>query len=85
MNLFFIEKYIKKLQKKDIYNYAITQEIILTEQELDIIYMYIKTKYKIFLTNKQLHPQILSEIKKQLKPNTANKIDELYKLYKDKI
>ena len=85
MNLFFIEKYIKKLKKKDIYNYATTQGINLTEQELDIIYMYIKTKYKLFLTNKQMQPQLLSEIKKKLTPNTANKVDELYEIYINKI
>ena len=85
MNLFLIERYIKKIKKEDLYNYALSQEINLTENELDILYTYLKTQYKPFLTNPQLQPQLLSEIKSKVTPKTATKIDELYNLYKNKL
>lgn len=85
MNLFFIERYIKKIQKEDIYKYALSQGITLTNKELDILYTYLKMNYKSFLTTPELRPQLLSEIKSQVTPLTATKIDELYNQYKYKI
>ena len=49
MNLFFIERYLKKIKKEDIYHYATSQKINLTEKELNIIYPYFQTNYKTFL------------------------------------
>lgn len=85
MNLFLIEMYIKKIKKEDIYNYALSQQINLAKNELDTLYTYLKTKYKIFLTNPCLRPKLLDEIKSQVSPKTASKLDELYELYKNKI
>lgn len=85
MNLFFIERYIKKITKEDIYNYALSQEITLSSKELDILYHYLKNYYKEFLLNKESQPIILKEIQSQITPKTANKLEELYQLYKNKI
>ncbi len=83
MNNLIIEKYIKKLTKQDIINYAVKQNIHLTESETNIIYNYIKTKYKDFLNGKE--NELLLEIKQKVKNTTYQKIEELYKLYQNKI
>lgn len=85
MNLFFIEKYIQKIKKEDIFNYANNQGINLTKTELDTLYNYLKSNYKIFLYNKETRPNLLTKLKSQVTSITAQKIDELYYQYKDKI
>ena len=85
MNLFLIERYIQKLTQQDIVNYALSQGISLTKNEADTLYSSIKTKYKIFLTNPNLQPEILSELKSQVTPTTASKLEELYNRYKNKL
>ncbi|MBQ8681300.1 MAG: DUF2624 family protein [Bacilli bacterium] len=85
MNLFFIERYIQKVKKEDIYNYANNQGINLTPSELNTLYHYLKNYYRPFLTNPSTRPKILSELKSQVTPATANKLDELYDLYKNKL
>lgn len=85
MNLFFIERYIDKTKKEDIYNYAIKEGINLSNQELDTLYTYLKTYYKTFLRNKDTRLNILNELKSKVSIKVSKKIDELYYLYKDKI
>ncbi len=83
MNQFIIKKYIQRLTKEDIYKFANKENLTLTNNEIDIIYYYIKNKYNSFLSGNQL--ELLKEIKQQVKPTTYQKIEELYNLYKDKI
>ena len=83
MNIFFIERYIEKIKKEDIYNYAHTQGINLTNQELDTLYSYLKNYHKVFLRNKETRPKLLNEIKSKVTLPVANKLDELYNTYKD--
>ena len=85
MNLFFIERYIDKIKKEDIYNYAIKEGITLNNQELDTLYTYLKAYYKTFLRYKDTRLNILNEIKSKVSIKASKKIDELYYLYKDKI
>ena len=85
MNLYFIEKYIQRIKKEDIYNYAKSQEISLTEEELELIYKYLKTNYKLFLINKEKRLELLNNLKSNLNNKAASKLDELYNLYKNKI
>lgn len=83
MNKLIIINYIKKLTKNDIINYCNNNSIPLTDDELDIIYYYIKNRYLEFLNG---HDQeILDEIKYKVKSATYNKIIELYNKYKDKL
>lgn len=83
MNKLIIINYIKKLTKNDITNYCNNNSIPLTDDELDIIYYYIKNRYLEFLNG---HDQeILDEIKYKVKSATYNKIIELYNKYKDKL
>lgn len=85
MNLFFIERYIQRIKKEDIYNYAKQQKINLSNTELETIYNYLKTNYKTYLYNKEKRPQLLAEIKSKVSFELADKLDELYYQYKDKI
>lgn len=85
MNLFFIERYIDRIQKEDIYNYASKEGIKLTNHELDTLYTYLKTYYKTFLRNKDTRFNLLEELKSKVSIKVSNKLDELYYLYKDKI
>ena len=58
------------------------QNIPLTEQEVEVIYSYIKTRYRDVLNGHG--EEVLAEIKGQVSPNTYEKILEYYNLYQDK-
>ena len=82
MNRLFITEYIKKLTKEDILRYGIKQDIVLTKDELDIIYNYIKNKYQDIFDNPI---KVINEIKGNVRDNVYNKILELYNKYKNYI
>ena len=83
MNIYLISEYVNRMQKQDVNNSAIKQGITLDNEELDIIYNYIKNNYKTLIYG---NPKvILEEIKYQVKPLTYNKIENLYMQFKDKI
>ena len=46
-----VESYIKNINKEDITNFALKNNINLNNNELDFIYNFIKTKYKDVLSN----------------------------------
>ncbi len=83
MNFLIISKYINKLAKDDINKFALSQNIKLTNDELNIIYNHIKNDYQTFLTK---DPNIiLNQVKAEVRAEVYNKIIELYNQYKDKI
>ena len=79
MNKNVILNYINKINKTDIINYAQTQGIIINNNDVDIIYYYIKNKYNDFLNNPQ---DILNEIQDNISNNIYLKLLELYEKYK---
>ena len=81
MNNYIIQKYIEKLTKQDIINYTKKQNINLTQKEIDIIYYYIKNKYKDFLNGN--HETILKELKQKVSPKTYKILEEYYKKYRE--
>ena len=81
MNNYLIIEYIKRLRKEDIQKFALKQDIKLEEDELNIIYNHIKNDYQRFI-NEDPKP-ILNQVKKEVKPATYNKIEELYEQFKD--
>lgn len=83
MNQFFILNYIKKLTKNDIVNFANKQNISLTNEEVDIIYFYIKNRYQDFFMGHE--KELLEEIKKKVSHDTYLKILEYYQIYLDKM
>ena len=80
MNKLIIVNYIKKLTKNDIINFCYRNNIPITDNELDIIYYYIKNRYNDFFDGH--HQELLDEIKYKVKSATYNKILELYDKYK---
>ena len=83
MNIYLISEYVNRMQKQDVNNFALKQGITLDNEELDIIYNYIKNNYKTLIYG---NPKvILEEIKYQVKHLTNNKIENLYMQFKDKI
>ena len=79
MNRLLITEYIKKLTKEDILRYGIKQDIILTKDELNLIYNYVKNRYQDIFNNPL---EITNEIKDKVRNNVYNKILELYDKYK---
>lgn len=83
MNIYLIEEYVNRLKKSDITYYAQKQGILLDNEEVNIIYNYIKKDYKTIIYGNP--KDILLEIKNKVKPLTYNKIENLYIRFKDKI
>lgn len=79
---FVVKELVDNLTEKDIYNFSLKEGITLTDEELKIIYMYIKNYWKVFL--KEDANYLFVELKEKLQPNTYNKIIELYNKYKKK-
>ena len=80
MNRLIILKYMDKLTKEDINKYALSQDVSLKSNELDLLYAYIK-KYSKRILNEPL--DVIDEIKDDLSDNVYNKLLELYDKYKD--
>lgn len=83
MNIYLITEYVNRMTKEDINRFSLKQGIILDNEELDIVYNYIKDNYKTILYGNP--KDILLEIKEKVKPLTYNKIENLYMKFKDKI
>ncbi len=83
MNIYLIEEYVNRLTRNDIERFALKQGIVLDNDELNIVYTYIKKNYKTIIYGNP--KDILLEIKKIVKPLTYNKIENLYIKFKDKI
>lgn len=83
MNIYFLKARINTLTKNDIYNFAKNQNVLFNDEELDFLFHYIKNNYKLVLNNS--YETILSDICSKVKPETANKINQLYNKFKDKL
>ena len=77
---YLIKEYIKKITEEDIYNYAKKEGIELTNEELKIIYIYIKNYYEVLLNGDSTF--IFEELKDKLRKEPYEKIIELYNKYK---
>ena len=75
-----LKRYISNLKLEDIYNYALKNEIKLTEKEATIIYNCIKNDWEIIAFGNETI--ILNKYKNELQPKTYNKITELLNFYK---
>lgn len=83
MNIYLIEEYVNRLKKSDIRWFSLKQGIILDNEEIEIIYTYVKNNYKTIIYGNP--KDILLEIKEKVRPLTYNKIENLYLKFKDKI
>ena len=80
MNFYFVENYISKLKKSDIENFARKENINLNNEELNIVYYYIKNNYKNIIYNKPEYT--LKDIKEKYSNDIYLKIKKLYLKYK---
>ena len=79
MNKLIIYKYIDRIKKIDIMNYGIKEGIELNDEEINLIYFYIKNRYMDFFNNTD---DIFREIEGNVRDNVYSKIIELYNKYK---
>ncbi|MDD6093972.1 MAG: hypothetical protein SOZ11_00565 [Bacilli bacterium] len=79
MNKLIIYKYIDRIRKIDIMNYGIKEGIELNDEEINLIYFYIKNRYMDFFNNPD---DIFREIEGNVRDNVYSKIIELYNKYK---
>ena len=79
MNKLIIYKYIDRIRKIDIMNYGIKEGIELNNEEINLIYFYIKNRYMDFFNNPD---DIFKEIEGNVRDNVYSKIIELYNKYK---
>lgn len=76
-----LNQYISKLSKDDILKFASKNDISLDQNELNIIYNHIKKNWETILY-KNSEP-IMEDVKKNVNPETYEKIESLYsKFYK---
>lgn len=83
MNDLLLEKYVNKLTKDHIINYAKNNGIIVNNNEVDIIYEYIKKYWRKFYYENP--KDLFDELKSKLSPNTYNKLIQIYTEAKEKI
>lgn len=79
MNKLIIYKYIDRIRKIDIMNYGIKEGIELNDEEINLIYFYIKNRYMDFFNNPD---DIFREIEGNVRDSVYSKIIELYNKYK---
>ena len=80
MEELFLKSYVSRLTKEDIIEYLNKEDIKVTENEINIIYEYIK---KYFMISYKGDPTYLfDELRNKLNEETYNKVLELYQKYK---
>lgn len=82
MNRLLIYEYINRLRREDIIKFSNMKGIKLENNELDVIYYYVKKEYKRFFNNPM---EVLREVKDKVSENTFREIMQLYDKYKTKI
>ena len=82
MNKIFIYEYINRLRREDIVKFCNIKKISVSENDIDIVYKYIKNDYKRFFNNPM---GVLEEVKLKVNDNTFNEIMLLYNKYKNMI
>lgn len=82
MNRLIIYEYINRLKREDIIKFCNIKGISVNNDDLDIVYSYIKKEYKRFFNNPD---EVLNEIKDKVSSYTFNEIMKLYNKYKNKI
>lgn len=79
MNKTLIQSYIDKIKLDDISQFAIRQNVFLEDDELQVIYNYVKNDNERFFKNPD---GVLMEIKGKVKEDTFTVISELYNRYR---
>jgi hypothetical protein len=80
MEELFLKSYVSRLTKEDIIEYLKKEDIKVTENEINIIYEYIKKYFMIFYKGDPTY--LFDELRNKLNEETYNKALELYQKYK---
>ncbi len=74
-----ISRYMEKLTKEDVFNFAKKNNILLSPEELDFTYLFVKKNWQIVIAN----PESLNieRYKDKFSPENLKKIDNLFKEY----
>ena len=75
MKKFIIKKYIDKLSIQNINNFALNNNIVLTEKELEYMYNLIKSNWEQILSNDD---SILLKLNGNVDNESIKKIEKLY-------
>ena len=79
MNRLIIYQYINRLIKEDIVRYCNSQGIFVDNNDLDVVYYYVKNEYKRFFNDQM---GVLNEIKGKVSDYTYGEIMKAYDKYK---
>ena len=74
-----IERFISKMTKEDIKNFAIKKDINLSEDELNFTFEFVKKNYKNMLTNPKLFN--IDRYKNNYSKENFSKITKVYQEY----
>ncbi len=81
MHRLLIENYVKQIKKSDIYNFALINNIDLSEKDIDILYYYLKKNWKELLYGNK---NILNDLKQEIDEKKFLKIKSLFEIYYNK-
>lgn len=79
MNKLIIYQYINRLRRDDIVNFCNVNGFMVSDNEIDIVYSYIKNDYKRFFSNPDV---VLDEVRGKVSDNGFKIIMKLYNKYK---
>lgn len=79
---FVIKEFVDKLTEEDINNFALKEGVKLTDEELKVIYLYIRNYWQVFYKGDAT--SLFHELKEKLSPKAYDKVLELYNKYKRK-
>lgn len=79
MNRLIIYQYINRLRKEDIVRYCNNHGIFVDNNDLDVVYNYVKNDYKRFFDNPI---GVLNEVKYKVSDYTYDEIMKMYDKYK---
>ncbi len=77
-----IERYLNKMTKEDVNNFALSKNITLSDQELEFTYSFIKKNYQNMLKNPKLFD--LKRYESHYTKENFSKITKVYQEYSQK-
>lgn len=78
-----IKEYIKNIDEYTIDKYAKSNNINLSNNEIKVIYLYLKNYWEIFYKGDPT--ELFKELEEQIEKDNLDKIKKLYYKYKEKI
>lgn len=77
-----IERYMSMLKKEDVFNFAVSKNIFLSNKELDFTYEFIKKNWQDIVKNPNLFE--IERYKNRFSEENFKKVKQLFKEYHQK-